>query len=628
MKDRPIGLVLFSSAGALLAGSLALASLDPMEESVYRFELGVFRGLSSTIGRTLAWDSMVAAMGSPQFPYFGLAVSGAAALWEAWGTRLRHYGRHFGRLAVVAAVAVGVEQVADSASELVHRKSPWLVAGAPRFSEAISHDELNLWQSASIPEPHVLVWAFAIGALLRHVPRAALLAALILSLHLLALMTAGHQWIGTLWLSVLAGTTVAGAWGLVSRRASKWFERKAEQAFVRAFWRDFESAIGGARRSEPKPLARSRRRRHDRREEAWQKLVHRRVLPLLAPGGGAVRLLKTPPVIGSKESRGSRYVRFLVLPDGQIVVLKHVRRPRGLFSAPSRIRHYVASARASLVLERLQLPVPRTYWMETSAPRLFGVWHRFFSVEEFIAGRPLDPSNPGDVQAGMELLARMHAYQAPGWGGVSESRTHSRSRYLLECLRPDVMGELEAIFRLGRGSANAARIDSVWRLFEQEFSLILQKWPEFQFRLVHGDITHRNILFDGRDVPHLIDFVTVRYDLFAREVLKGALCLTDGSGAAVRDAWLHYFKSAPAERWEEMRLTATLSLALHLVREVAKGRIRPCGADPQPDELAEWIGRLFNTQALWGGAPEETDWDALLKLLKPSPALVEDTGVA
>ncbi len=628
MKDRPIGLLLFSAAGATLAASLALASLDAFEERIYATEVASFRALSSTIGRTLAWDSIVAFCGSPQFPYVGVAASGAAALWEAWGARLHHYGRHFGRLGVVAALAALVEQAADSASELVRRPAPWVVAGQPEFSQGLDRQELNFWETASVPDPHVTVWAFAIGALLRHVPRAAALSAVLLLAHGFALMTAGHQWAGSIWLSLLAGATVAGAWGMVSRRSSKWFERKSEQLFVRSFWRDFERALPGGGATEPKPVARSRRQRRDRREAAWDSLVQRRVLPLLAPGGGPAKLLKTPPVIGSKESRGSRYVRFLVLPDGQIVVVKHVRRPRGIFSAPSRIRHYVASARASLVLERLGMPVPRTFWMETSAPRLFGLWHRFFSVEEFISGRPLDVSNAGDTRAGMGLLARLHAHQAAGWGLVSESRTHSKSRYLLESMRPDVVGELDVIFRGGTGAANIARTAEAWKRFEDEFNRVIDAWPDLKFRMVHGDITHRNILFDSSDEPHLIDFVTVRYDLFAREVLKGVLCLTDGSRDAIRGAWLHYFESAPADRWEEFRLTGTLALALHLVREASKGRLRPRGHDAQPDEWAAWIALVFGSGPLWGASPADTDWEAILDLMRPAPTRVKDEGVA
>lgn len=615
------GFLLFGITGTLFALCYLIATLNLTEEFVYVIEVKIFGAARSTFGRTLGWDLFFTLAGS-KWTYFtavGLGVLGLIV--EGWHRRYKDYGRCYGFVLMSAVGALGAHQVCDFVSDSVERPAPWTILGKVPLSPDISKDLVDDWKDSGVPEENLVTWMFLLVVFRRRLPGTTVGGILMATVFVAGQVMMGYQWIGTMLISGLLGLMTGGLWIFAMQKPLHWAERKSEEAFVALFWRYFQRGDFGVLAADRKSVQLHSKSRVKSREALWHKMIESRVLPMLAPGNKGYKLEKDPPVIGDTPSRSSRYVRFLLLPGGEVLVVKLARRLRGILTVPRRIRGYEESARASVLLERLGIPVPRTYWMESHPPQTFGLWHLFFSVEEFLVGRPLEKTNSEEIARAMEVLARLHANVGQKWGSITHDKTRSLSLYLLQYLRPDVQFFLNKISALAGGHGLPREIND-WALaeMETEFLGLAKKRTDLAFRLIHGDVTYRNFLFDAKGTPHLIDFVTVRYDLFAGEVIKSAICLTDGTLDSVKSAWCAYFAAAGEDRWEEFLDQGLLGLQFYALREFAHGRIalrKRADAVERTEAAVRWLRDLFALkQDVWGKTPAETDWMRILALLE------------
>lgn len=621
---RQPGFLLFWISGILFTLCYIVATLNLTEEFVYVIEVKVFAAARTTFGRTLGWDLFFTLAGSKWTYFFAVGLGVLGLLLEGWQRRHTDYGRVYGFVLMSAVGVLGVHQMCDFVSDSVERPAPWTILGKAPISRDISKELVDDWKHSGVPEENLVTFMFLLVVFRRRLPRTWAGGMVLAVIYTSGQVLMGYQWIGTMLISGLLGLMSAGLWIFAMQRPLQWAERKSEEAFVALFWRYFQRGDFGVLAADRRSVRTHSKARIKSREALWHRMIETRVIPMLAPGAEGYSLDKKPPVIGDTPSRSSRYVRFLRLPGKEVLVVKLARRVRGVLNVPRRILGYEESARASVLLERLGIPVPRTYWVESHPPQTFGLWHLFFSVEEFLVGRPLDKSNPAEIATAMQLLARLHGNIGEKWGSITHDQTRSLSLYLLKYLRPEVNYFLDRISRIAGGHGLPREFkDWVLQEMETDFLSLVRKRPNLAFRLLHGDVTFRNFLFDAEGAPHLIDFVTVRYDLFGGEVIKSAISLTAGTADTTSHAWTAYFDAAGDERWEEFVDQATLGLRMYAMRECAHERVPLTdGEDPtvRIEAAIVWLQNLFALDAgVWGERASGTDWPRIFALLGNAP---------
>jgi len=622
---RQPGFLLFWISGILFTICYLIATLNLTEEFVYVLEVKLFGAARATFGRTIGWDLFFTLAGSKWTYFLAVAVGIGGWILEGWYRRHEDYGRVYGFVLMSVIGVIGIHQLCDFVSDSVERPAPWTILGKAPISRDISKDLVDDWKDSGVPEENLVTFMFLLVIYHRRLPRTWMAGLALAVTYTAGQVLMGYQWAGTMMISALLGLMSGGLWVFALQRPLQWAERKSEDAFVALFWRHFQRGDFGILAADRRSVRTHSKARVKSQEALWHKMIERRVLPMLAPGVEEYKLSKKPPVIGDTPSRASRYVRFLMLPVGEVLVVKLARRLRGIITVPRRIRGYEESARASVLLERLGIPVPRTYWVESHPPKTFGLWHLFLSVEEFLVGRPLAKEDTAEVATAMRLLVRLHGHVSDKWGSITDDKPRSLSLYLLQHVRPEANFFLERISRIAGGHGLPREIkDWVLQEMETDFLGLVRRRPHLAFRLMHGDVTFRNFLFDAEGSPHLIDFVTVRYDLFAKEIIKSAICLTEGGPEAASKAWVAYFESADAERWEEFKDQGTIGLRMYAMRECAHERVRLSDSEDSTERIESavlWLQNLFAVDSsVWGNTAAETDWARIMALLSNETA--------
>lgn len=599
--------------------------LEPSRNFLSLAEVRVFFALDKTLGLNRVWDWTIYSGESPIFFFGALAGIVIAMFQDAWNSRRKHFGALFGYVLFTMLITAISLEISDNISDSIKRPSPWHLYQQTEVERSDEVGFIDFDKHVGMPDEKLTAWACLIALLLPMLPRTAIVALILMIYFGLCQLALGTQWFLTQIASFAFGFALAGLALLSARGPLRWMERKAEQVFLTLFWKSIisgplprDEALLQVRDFPRKIWGKISLRKSQRKHRFWAALVQNDVLPILGSKDAPYRLDSRPQTPEGESIRPSPYVRFVQMPDGEITVVKALRRWGGILHRSSRIIRYARSAKNALKLERLGLPVPRTYWVEESIHRL-GMQRRFLSIEEYVRGRHLDPENSAEVHRCIQLLAQLHAQSRNRWGAISDSRSRRRFQYGLQFLRPTVLKYLAKLRRTTGVDLSDADLNQIWPLFGTRAQGLLED-PDVRFRLVHGDVTARNFLLAGDGQPRMIDFVTVRYDLVGFEIIKAARGLSNGTPQACSAAWTAYFEAAGPGRWQEFKKQSALAFALYSLRELAQGRIRL--AAPQTlsrDRVLQWIDSLFEMPAtLWGENARETDWVALLGFLEIS----------
>jgi len=617
--------------GYLVVGILGLLCIylleviEPLHVVLATGEVRMYLGLSDTIGHNRAWDWTIFSGASPLYFLVSLTAMAICMVVGGWAARRTNYGRIFGYIVFLILTTAAARELGDTVSDYIKSPSPWNLYQGRTHGERHEAGFIDFDKKVGMPDEKITAAACFILLLSARMPRSAVLALVLLIYYLFCQLALGMQWFVTQMASVFVGAVTAGGGLLALRGGVRWLERKSEETFLTVFWRSIHDiSPGPAGDSRKRPglsedlWERISLRRALAKERFWRRVIQRDVLPILGAGDEAYRLDSKPQTKQGQDIRPSRFVRFLHAPgNGEIIVVKALQRFGGIFHRSGRVSRYSRSAKSNLKLARLGLPVPQILWVEDGV-KTFGLRNYFLSLEEFVEGRHVNSAAPGETRRCMVLLADLHAHTGDRWGFVSDHRRRSRSQYVLQHLRPAVLHSMGKIRRTLMVEFSEDEVNHIWSLFERAALAVLSD-PDVSFRLTHGDVTARNFVVALDGAIRMIDFVGVRYDLAASDIIKACISLTDGGQEACAAAWRAYFEEAGATRWEEFRKEGCVALAAYALRELAQGRAGAARltSSAAHDAVLRWLKRMFSLgPEVWGSSPEKIDWERILDVLR------------
>jgi len=583
-----VGRLGWMAGGCILIMLWVCSVYEPSSWGLQRIDRAVFLALNSTLGLQATWDWTVMFASGARWYYLFAGFAFAFAVAQAWITRRQHYGKAFGIMIFAVAVMFTAEEWADQLSDRVMQPSPMSTLQFTDIGEMRDADFANYRRKSPVPDENSVALAALSLILLPRLPWGAFVSALGLMTYVLATMTFGRQWFFIHLGSIAGGVTFAGFALVGLRSVLRWLERESERVAIAIAWRHLSGLKDDDMAEREGEEARTMRKSDAR--DFWQHLVENDVLPLLQPGTIDYEILERSPS-RPEASPTSRYVRFLRLASGEVVVIRAASRFGGLFHRGQRVRRLLRSARTNLLLERLGVPVPRTLWAHES-PSKYGLSRLVIVVEEFKQGSPM-PTDRLDALGDMAgMLARLHAQTCARWGEVTEASRRPRAQYLIGWLRPKL------VFWARRANAHHSlgwselRIDQlVDRILDSARTLLTE--DSSPFRLIHGDMWQGNVLWNGPGQVHLIDFNTARFDFVAMELVPSFFLSMRERPEWLNQVWREYRRHAPPAIAEEFRRQAHVALACYALQRIAKAHNAP----PRDIDAATWIEDLLKLDA-------------------------------
>jgi len=605
-----------------------LAAFYMTDDSVRLWELEFYRTLDATLGVAPTWDWFILLVASAWF----ISLCGAGLLVllleEAWQTRRDHFGRAYAFILGSIAFMFVTGMMVELATEEIRRKSPWFFIHGNRhkLEQFVDIGLIHFSRRTDLMDEVTYGWTFLTLALGLRFRRFGIYSLLGVVLFSGSNMILGRHWPISVIGSMALGSVGAGVWLLGWGRPLGWLERRVEELFVRLLWRrllPLEAMPQKALLDQP-AMSREARRRGRRKQRHWDAVVRQVVIPVVAPGVIDYRILREPPVVEGHESAPSSYVRFVQLADGTMYVVKFVRRRASPFHVPHRIVMYSRAARMNAVLGRLGFPVPRQYWVAESI-NYGGLVRTFVSVEEYLCGRPLSRENAEELRKGLCLLARMHRETSDSWGCIDRDPSQSFAAYIYRYAQQQAAFLLRRVMIRHNVHLSDAEVSSVWRRLEAH--LLARQRQGGPFRLIHGDVTQKNIMLDANGGCHLIDFTDTAYDLAGGEAIKGVIHLFRRLPAHRTQAWASYFEAREPGAWDEFLAEAPAAFAFFAIRELAQGRIPLApmeNLELRSAAVLAWLQRVVDVPAAaWGPSPAGTRWvllDALLVGIAATPS--------
>ncbi|CAN5406295.1 hypothetical protein BH09SUM1_BH09SUM1_30830 [soil metagenome] len=602
---------------AVLLFIYALAALFSTDDLLKSWETTVYRTFDATLFVAPAWDWTVLFFASVWWIVISAVVLFLIIVQANWKTRREHFGRSYGFFLATIAFMIISASLMDILAEDMRRAAPWTALYIHRHALEQPRDVhfIHFARHTDVLEEVTYGWTFLTLVLGMRFRRVAIYSGIGLFLYVLGNITIGRQWPTTLLVSAALGFITAGIWTAGWSRPLSWVERKAEEVFVRLFWRHLQvaapalGAVGAPAPLHAGAMLREARARASRKQGYWADVVESEVIPLISPGNRDYEIIQHPPTVDGKKSSPSSFVRFVKIRGGRTYVVKSVQRKNSVMGMPGRIAKYVRSSRTSKVMQSLGLPVPEILWASESL-RAFGMRRRFVAVEEYIEGRPIDLHSETELRETFALLARLHEVTGEGWGTLGEDRSTAFGSYMYRFAQQELSFHLHRLMERQTILIEEVEIDEIWRRMESR--LMQRQATKLPFRLIHGDITEKNILRTTEGKFYLIDFVDVGFDLAAREIVKAGLYLCRALPGARSDCFTGYFAARGAGAWEEFRVEAPFAFFLYALRELTQGRV----AVPQIDDAAtrsrallQWIHRASDVgESAWGATPAETNW--------------------
>lgn len=586
-------------------------------------ETSVFFSLNSLLGRNPVWDWTFLVTASDFWVYLAYCASFSAFVVHGWRRRRRDYGRTFGYIVFVVVVVCLSEEMADFVADNLHRVLPWKQGVAVAIRASYDATFFEMHKDEGIVDDVASALFCLCFLVVAASPRASFVPLLLLFAYVFSSIAVGTQWLTVQVASALMGAFFAGLALTYFGAVRKYLEHKASEAFVSAFGhyvlsrRLFDpknpQTRGGFGRA---VLAKARALDARGKDRLWEQFVKPKAIALLNADVNATALYTSPDLTMARVRSGKR-IRFLKVGEKEVFAVRAIRARGGLLRVSPSFLRFTDGVKNNVYLQRLGFPVPRVIWTQEGVAD-FGLRNWFLAVEEFIESRCLDPTSLNEVEEAMRLLVRLHAHASPRWGGLYDDAARTKTDYVLGYLRRSVLYQIEKIDKCHKLGFEPREMDSLWRLFETETVRVLSG-RDTSFRLIHGDVTIRNIRVAKDSRICMIDFLTVRNDLAGAEIVKAAVALTRGCPAHCAPAWQAYFEEAGEERWREFNREARLAFARFAVRELAHLRVNivPKGSNARlrKPEAVEWISRLFDTDRLWGATPADTDWPAILRVL-------------
>lgn len=582
-----IGIIAFS---ILTFSSSSRESLDNIQTLVYE-------KFNDIMGRNMAWDWFIIIAAS----HFWSLVSFIAILFiaahETWCMRQMDYGQGFGYL-ISALILTFLTMIAANLTGLImpERALDEVAAGGTCL--------------------------FVL--LLMRLPIAGIVAALLLSIHLIAQLMSGSLWIIYMLFSQYIGMLIASFFLLLGGKINHWFERKFSEVFTQHCWRHTvpnQLVCEPIILQEHDSLFNTGLQNFPSKERKWNSVIEKYVLPILCGADDkSYSISPAPPAGFMSDFQGSPKVRFLTLDNKEVFVIRCLWRRGGFLGQSEKFGRYFDSAKINLLFERLGVPAPRVYW----AQQISQPWRMksiCFVIEEFIRGRNMDSNSLDELKQAARLLADMHSHTFEEWGDIFNVSGRCKALYL-SYSREEILYLLKMISNRIKCGFSLEETMRIWKLFEAEAAKLLS-YHETKFRLIHGDVHARNFLVGENREMKVVDFATVSRDFAAWEIIKCAVTFSRPHPEFCSSIWNAYFERAGMERWREFLEQARLGVAYFALRELAHKRIplQASTGEKAQKEVMRRIEDLFEIKPeFWGNNPAETKWDELFKILRKSSA--------
>jgi len=596
----------FGLGGMLLLYSVAL--IPAVQQCLSHMETGIFFSLNKLLGKNPVWDWTLLVMASDFWVYAAYSVSFLIFIIYGWRKRKGDYGQIFGYILFVALVVCITEEFGDIVADNLHRMLPWKEGVASQIKASYHADFFTMHRDAGVVDDSAVALFCLYFLMAVRSPRISLASLALLLGYSLSSVIVGTQWITVQCASALMGAFFAGLALLYSDGIRRYLEKKASKILIASLG----AFLLNRRIHDPGKieadhyfgqvvLERARQLNVLSRRWFWDTIVKRRAIALLNADPLSSKLYSSPDMTMARVKSGGR-VRFLKVGEREVFVIRAIWYLGGIFRTSLKFIRFTDSVKNNVFLRRLGFPVPRVIWTQEGITSL-GLRNYFFAIEEYLEVRPLDPRSRAEVELAMQTLARLHAHTSPQWGEVYEAATRSRTGYVLEYLRGNILYHLHRVEAHYKLAFSPQELGRIWNLFQAEAEDLFSQ-SDIPFRLIHGDVTPLN-LCAGRDSQiRMIDFLTVHYDLAGWEIIQAAIALTRGYPAHRSHAWESYFQAAGEARWQEFRKESRLAFARFALRELAHRRV--CLQSLHAEEalskehVMAWIEALFSSSREMG----------------------------
>jgi hypothetical protein len=608
------GLLLFYSSGLFPSGQAMIS----------RTEAGVFFTLNQMLGLNPVWDWTVLITASDFWAKSCYVAAAIVFTIRAWKNSELDYGRTFGYLAFMAIVVFLTEQTADFVADNLDRVLPWKSGVIERIKADYDADFFEMYQHEGIVDDTASALFCLNFMMLVRSPKTTAVSFGMLAAYVFSSILVGSQWLTIQIASAFVGATAAGVALTYGGRGIEHCEREISKLFVasvgrlmlgRRFFGSTEAGRTGEFRR--KMLEPARAVSAQGTEQFWTGVVMPQAVRLLNADPDTAVLYPSPKMTTDRQ-KSSRRVRFLRTGDGATYVIRAEKRTGGVFPKSPSFSRFMDSVKNNVYLEQMGLPVARVVWAREGIDRM-GTRSYFFAIEEHLDCRPLDGRSRDELRAAMALLARMHGRTLAQWGGLHDGKRRNRVEYVLEFLRGNFMYWLRRTERQYGAGPTPGNADRIWKSLEREAIRVLED-ERTAFRLIHGDVSPRNLLVDRNGSIRMVDLLTVRGDLPGWEIVKACVSMTRDCPENCPAAWEAYFEAAGEERWEAFRVESRLGFAVFALRELAHRRIGLGKLPPESEKarsrIEGWIDGLLGPPCVaWGDSPGETDWKGVFDYL-------------
>lgn len=325
-------------------------------------------------------------------------------------------------------------------------------------------------------------------------------------------------------------------------------------------------------------------------------LIQTQILPLMncAPGS-EVKIDAIAPDRESEEA--SRTIRFVTgggLERG-IVIKAAWKNPLNQTQA-HRFDERRNAANMHALAQLRGIPVPRLLFTQNTR-RLFAPRRFFFTVEDMIHERSLEPGNVSDSITAATSLAHMHSIERPEAGGLFGLQI-PRERYPHRTTLPRVRHAYSTIVREIPGAELSFFGQHALNWFWEKSADLIESGR--LFHLCHGNLKPENIrIIDGRAV--LVSFSKASFDLAGFDVAQSLIGWSGGSRETMESLLDAYVSRAGEPAWTAFRDGMDLFLGMTLFEMLHEHLHRP---EDQRDEA--WLRKMADRAAkvLRGNVPK------------------------
>ncbi len=616
------GLIVFSISMGMLFIFYFLAIIPFCRNIILKSDILIFEFLNDSLEKNPVWDWTILTTSSNLFIITGLVITALFILIEGWNKRKINYGRIY--TIPLLSIIIGLIILFASAelNDYISTPAPWLLPGYDDILDNYNVNFKHLHKESWFPDDTIITVSFIIFFCGSISIATSLILLFFLLFHIIANITLGTVWPTTEAASFLIGSLTGGLLLYLFHPLIRKLDPNIEFIFLFCFSKHVINAkdknlIESKNPELANKLMKIKNLNSLTKESFWNYLMNNVVFPILSESDKSLLIYSVPPNENKEKIRASKYVKFLCYDKNPVYVIKAARTLGGFFVKPGRVAKYINEAKINLKLYTLGIPVPRIHYAHEGFMNA-GFTKYFVSIEQYVNASPIDINNEEDIDKAIEIIINLHSFYSESWGSAIEKNNHSIKDYIVIMLRRQFLYYLKKTEIFWGVSFDESEIGTIWHQLCSHTSKVFDS-DKIKFRLIHGDITPRNILADKNKKVTLIDLQTVKYDLFGTEVIKSAISLANKSSEASSKLWIKYFAKSAPDRWNEFKAQSNLVFALYGLREFAHGRtfIESKHSEAIDKEIIiRWIKNLLNPpEDLWGKSPRETNWERIFYIL-------------